>query len=454
MRKQAQGPRGLPIVGSMFQFANGRHQFLLDVAKNYGEISKFKIMNFNLHILSNPDHVQELFVKKKAHFIKADASRDNLRHLVGDGLLTSVGEYHTQQRKMVQPALHATRIHGYADTMVEIAENMLATWEVGSERDIHRDMMLITMEIVSRTLFGSDVLEDAIAVGEAMMVLQENSQRRFIPIFELPEWIETPQRKQVNEARATIDRVVMRFIKERRQEDDLDRGDLLSMLLLSEDENGNRMNDKEVRDEAVTLFSAGHETTSNALSWALYLLSQHPDIEAKLHEEVDTVLAGRRPTLTDLRELPYTNMIMKETLRLYPPAWTLMVRGIVEDVSLGDYNLPKGDAVFVSPYVMHRHPNLWDNPDSFNPERFSPENEKQHHKYQYIPFGGGEHICIGNSYAMMEAALVLATIAQKFHLRLMPDTEVNERALITLVPENGLPMRVLQREFVPEPVLA
>lgn len=453
MSKQPQGPKGLPIVGSMFQFASGRHKFLLDVATTYGEISQFTILNFDLHILSNPDHVQELFVKKKAHFVKADNSRDNLRHLVGDGLLTSVGDYHAQQRKMVQPALHATRIHGYADTMVDITKNMLATWEAGSERNIHQDMMMITMEIVSRTLFGSDVLEDAIAVGEAMMVLQENAQRRFIPIFELPTWIETPQRKRVNAARATIDRVVMRFIKERRNEGDLDRGDLLSMLLLSEDDNGNRMNDKEVRDEAVTLFSAGHETTSNTLSWALYLLSQHPEIEAKLHEEVDTVLGGRLPTLTDLRDLPYTNRVIKETLRLYPPAWTLMVRAIIEDVTLGEYDLPAGDAVFVSPYVMHRHPDLWDSPDTFDPERFSPENEKQHHKYQYIPFGGGEHVCIGNSYAMMEAALVLATIAQKFHLRLMPDTEVNERALITLVPENGLPMRVLQREFVPEPAM-
>ena len=315
-------PKGLPIVGNMFQFASGRHQFLLDVSKNYGEIAQFKIMNFNLHILSNPEHVKDFFVKKKSHFVKADRSRANLRHLTGDGLLTSIGDYHMQQRKMVQPSLHATRIHGYADTMVDITENMLATWEIGSERDIHKDMMLITMEIVSRTLFGSDVLEDAIAVGEAMMVLQESAQRRFIPIFELPAWIETPERKKANEARDTIDRVVMRFIKERRGEEDSDRGDLLSMLLLSEDENGNRMNDKEVRDEAVTLFSAGHETTSNALTWALYLISQHPDVEAKLQQEVDTVLAGRRPTLMDLRELPYTNMIIKETLRLYPPAWT------------------------------------------------------------------------------------------------------------------------------------
>ncbi|GAB5492505.1 MAG: cytochrome P450 [Phototrophicaceae bacterium] len=445
-------PKGLPIVGNMFQFASGRHKFLLDVSTNHGEAAQFKIMNFNLHILSNPEHVKDFFVKKKSHFVKADRSRDNLRHLTGDGLLTSIGDYHMQQRKMVQPALHATRIHGYADTMVDIAENMLATWDIGSERDIHQDMMLITMEIVSRTLFGSDVLDDAIAVGEAMMVLQEGAQRRFIPIFELPEWIETPERKKLNEARATIDRVVMKFIKERRAEGDSDKGDLLSMLLLSEDENGNRMNDKEVRDEAVTLFSAGHETTSNALTWALYLISQHPDVEAKLQQEVDTVLAGRRPTLMDLRELPYTNMIIKETLRLYPPAWTLMVRQIIEDVTLGDYHLPKGNAVIVSPYVLHHHPNLWDNPEAFDPERFSPENEKNHHKYQYIPFGGGEHVCIGNSYAMMEAALVLATIAQKYHLRLLPNAEVNDRALITLVPENGLPMRVLEREFVPEMV--
>ena len=184
-----------------------------------------------------------------------------------------------------------------------------------------------------------------------------------------------------------------------------------------------------------------------------YLISQHPEIEAKLFEEVDTVLAGRRPQLSDLRELSYTNMIMKETLRLYPPAWTLMPRAVTEDVELGDYHFPKGDAIFIAPYVLHHNPDLWDSPQEFRPERFSPENEKNHHRYQYIPFGGGEHVCIGNSYAMMEAVLVLATIAQKYQLRLKPGFEVTDRALITLVPENGMPMQVRERETILEPVL-
>ena len=443
-------PKGLPYFGNMFDFARGRHRYLLQLAKAQGEIAQFQILNFKLYILSNPDHVQEFFVKKKHHFVKADRSRENLRNLTGDGLLTSVGDYHMSQRKMVQPALHATRIHAYADTMVDITEAMLEKWQVGDERNIHHDMMLITMEIVSRTLFDTDVMDDAIAVGEAIMYLQENARRNFVPVFELPSWIETPSRKKAKAARATIDNVIERFIKERRAEGDADKGDLLSMLLLSEDETGRRMNDQEVRDEAVTLFSAGHETTSNALTWTLYLLSQHPEIERKLHQEVDTVLAGRRPTLSDLRDLTYTNMIIKEAMRLFPPAWTLMVRAIIEDVQFGDVTLPFGAGVFVSPYVMHRHPDLWDAPDEFRPERFSPENEKTHHKYQYIPFGGGEHICIGNSYAMMEAALVLATIAQKYQLRLRDNFEVSERALITLVPEDGMPMRIQQREAIIE----
>lgn len=453
MSKIAKGPGGLPFFGNFFDFSNGRHRYLSDLSKTYGEVATFRILKYKLHVLSNPDHVQELFVKKKKHFVKAERSRENLRRLAGDGLLTSVGDYHASQRKMVQPSLHATRIHAYADTMVEIAESMLEKWQDSDERNIHQDMMLITMEIVSRTLFASDVLDDAIAIGEAIMYLQENARRGFVDVIKLPDWLETPNQKKGKIARATIDSVIERFIQERRAEGDSDKGDLLSMLLLSEDDDGRRMNDKEVRDEAVTLFSAGHETTSNALTWALYLISQNPEVEAKLFEEVDRVLAGRPPQLSDLRELTYTNIIIKETLRLYPPAWTLMVRAVVEDVDLGEYHFPKGEGVFVSPYVLHRHPDLWDAPDEFRPERFSPENEKNYHKYQYIPFGGGEHVCIGNSFAMMEAALVLATIAQKYQLRLRPDFEVTDRALITLVPENGMPMQVLKRESILEPAL-
>jgi len=448
------GPAGLPVLGNMMDFARRRHHFLLDASKQYGEIAKVKIAKYHLYILSNPDHVQDFFVKKKNHFIKAERSRANLRGLTGDGLLTSVGDYHMSQRKMVQPALHATRIHAYADTMVEIAESMLEKWQIGVERNIHHDMMLITMEIVSRTLFGSDVMDDAIAVGEAIAFLQENARRNFVPLFELPEWLETPQRKRIKAARHTIDNVIERFVKERRSGDVTDTGDLLSMLLLGEDDDGNRMSDKEIRDEAVTLFAAGHETTSNALTWALYLLSQHPEVEAKLQQEVDTVLAGRRPTLADLRELTYTNMIIKETLRLFPPAWTLMVRGIVEDVQFDDYTLPAEHGIFVSPYVLHHHPDLWEEPERFIPERFTPEKEKTYHKYQYIPFGGGEHVCIGNSYAMMEAALVLATIAQRYELRLRPDFEVHERALITLVPADGMPMQIRERQNILEPSFA
>lgn len=454
MAKIPPGPAGLPILGNMLDFVSGRHRFLLEVAKQYGDIAKIKIAQYHLYILSNPVHVQDFFVKKKHHFTKAERSRENLRLLTGDGLLTSVGDYHMSQRKMVQPALHATRIHAYADTMVEIAESMLENWQIGQERDIHQDMMLITMEIVSRTLFGSDVMDDALAVGEAIAYLQERGRRRAIPMFELPDWVETPQRKKARVARATIDNVIERFIKERREQNTGDTGDLLSMLLLNEDDTGRRMNDKEVRDEAVTLFSAGHETTSNALTWAFYLLSQNPDAQAKLQQEIDTVLVGRRPTLADLRDLSYTNKVIKETLRLHPPAWTLMVRGITEDVQLGDYTLPAEHGIFVSPYVLHHHPDLWDEPEKFIPERFSPDKEKDYHKYQYIPFGGGEHICIGNSYAMMEAALVLATITQKYELRLRPEFEVTDRALITLVPANGMPMQIHARQTIAEPSLA
>jgi cytochrome P450 len=439
------GPTALPIFGNLLAFARSPHDFLQALAETYGDIARFRVSKFNAYLLTNPDYIQDVLVRKKDHFVKSERSRRNLAAFLGQGLLTSEGEYHAKQRKMVQPAFHATRIFAYADSMVSITESLLEQWGAESQRDIHHDMMRITMEIVSKNLFGSAVADDAMRVGEAMVVLQDMGNKAFTSLFRLSNWFNTPERRRADAATETINSVVLRFIRERRAQELIDTGDLLSMLLLSEDEEGQRMSEQQVRDEAVTLFSAGHETTSNALSWTFYLLSQNPQAEIRLYEELDRVLAGRRPSLADLKQLPYTEMLIKEALRLYPPAWALMTRQVVKDIQFGDYTIPKGSFAVVSPYTMHRSSRYWENPEAFMPERFSVENEAKMHKYQYFPFGGGTRVCIGNSFAMMEAQLVLATIASRYRLRMLPGHPVEAKSLITLLPSHGLKMQVEQR---------
>lgn len=441
------GPSALPIFGNLLSFAKSPNGFLFDLFEKYGEIVHFKVSKYHAYLLTNPDYIQDVLVRRKEYFVKSERSRRNLAAFLGQGLLTSEGEYHAKQRKMVQPAFHATRIFAYADSMVDITETFLQSWGEDSQRDIHHDMMRITMEIVSKTLFGSAVADDAMRVGEAMVVLQDIGNKAFTSLFRLSNWFNTPERRRADAASEIINSVVLRFIRERRAQEIVDTGDLLSMLLLSRDENGDLMNEQQVRDEAVTLFSAGHETTSNALSWTFYLLSENPDAEAKLHQELDRVLAGRAPTLADLKQLPYTEMVIKEALRLYPPAWALMTRRLVKDIQFGEYSLPKDVFVVVSPYTMHRHPDYWEAPDAFVPERFSPENEAKMHKYQYFPFGGGTRICIGNSFAMMEAQLVLATIASRYRLQMVAGHPVEPKAFITLLPAHGLKMHVEKRKI-------
>lgn len=446
----------LPIVSrlqrlfELIQFGNAPNHFMLHAILKRGDAVRFSILGRDAVIIADADMVQEMLIRKKHIFVKSELTRRVMSGLLGQGLLVSVGDYHSHQRKMIQPAFHATRIHAYAETMVDTAEAMIANWRDGANRDLHADMMQVTMEVVAKTLFGAgDVLDDVIAVGEAMVILQDSANRSLRSFVNLPYWANSKYYDRVIEAGETVDRVVMRFINDRRASGATETGDLLSMLLLSEDENGQRMTDKEVRDEAITLFSAGHETTSNALTWTFYLLGEHPEIAQKLYQELDAVLGGRRPTLDDLRNLPYTHQILKEAIRLYPPAWTLTGRTALEDTSLGEFAIPKGATVFAAPYVFHHHPKYWDEPEAFKPERFA--DESTFHRYQYFPFGAGEHICIGNSYAMMEAAFVLATIASRYEVAPISNQPAAERALITLMPKHGIQMRVTQRtpELVP-----
>jgi cytochrome P450 len=452
--KAVPGPgRSFPF-GSAMDFAKDPTRFLNGLADEYGDFVRFYFFGRSLYMVNNPDYIREVLVTKADAFPKADRDIAILSKFLGNGLLTSGGDFHKKQRKLAQPIFHHRRIQSYGHTMVDYTNRLLDNWQDGESRQICDDMMSLTMFIVSKTLFDAnmdDMASQTEMIGHAIDDLQAISNDEYKSLYFWPEWVPTRNNRRRKAARTVIYGTIDSLIAERRAAavDGRvpDTGDLLSMLLLARDDEGQSMSDNQVRDELVTLFAAGHETTSNALAWSWYLISQHPVVEAKLHQEIDAVLNGRLPTLEDLPDLPYTEMVLKEAMRLYPPAWTLNTRQAVEDTIVSDYLVPKDRLIFVAPYVMHRRPEFFPEPERFDPQRFTPENEKALPRYAYIPFGAGPRVCIGNAFAMMEAHLILATIAQRFRLELDPEQEVEINPLITLSPKYGLKMRVVKREM-------
>jgi cytochrome P450 len=366
-------------------------------------------------------------------------------------LFTNDGDFWKRQRKLVQPAFHTRRIGAYAETMVEYAQDAIRDWRAGETVEVDLAMNALTMRIIAKTLFDADVSAEAREAGKAIATVLEDVNERLNQVVPLPRWVPTSKNRRFYAAVDRLNRLIQRFIDERRKSGD-DKGDLLSMLLMAQDaDDGGVMTDKQVRDEAMTLFGAGHETTAVAMTWTWYLLSQHPEVEAKLHAELDSVLAGRAPTLAHLPRLPYTEMVLKESMRLYPPAFTV-IREVTTPFTLGGYDFTPGSVIIVNIYGIHRDARFFPDPDRFDPERFAPENEKRLPKYVYLPFGGGPRICIGNAFAMMEAALLLATIAQRWTFRLAPGQVVEPQRKFTIRPKYGMKMIVEPRQ--PAPALA
>lgn len=445
------GPPGELLFGNIREFGRDRLRFVTENHRQYGDVVHARFFNRNLYMLYDPDDIQYVLVKAPEKFEKSPLLKKATQLALGNGLLLSEGAFHKRQRKLAQPAFHHQRIANYADVMVAYTERMLADWQQGDQRDMHHEMMKLTMEIVAKTLFDADVSQEADSIGEAITTAIELASARMSRPLALPLWIPTPTNRRTRQAVAVVDARIQQIIAQRRAHP-ADQGDLLSMLLLAKDEEtGAYMNDQQVRDEAMTLFIAGHETTANALAWTLYLLAQHPDVSAKLVAELDTVLAGRSATMQDLRQLTYTDQVVKESMRLYPPAW-IFARLAIEDVTLGGYPVEKGSVVMVSSYALHRDPRYWAAPETFDPDHFAPGWEERVPRYAYIPFGGGPRVCIGNSFAMMEAVLCLATIMQRCRLSLIPGQQITPEPLITLRPDPGIDMRVHLRERVPAAV--
>ena len=428
------GPNEVLKRWSFGPLNNNPLEYFTGIAREYGDIAGLRILNFKTIFINHPDLIEEVLVTNARLYSKGRVLRAN-RHVFGEGLLTSEGEFWLRQRRLSQPAFHRARIASYAATMVEYAQRMMDGWRSGEERDVHREMLRLTLQIVGKTLFDTDVERDAQEVGKSLELLLEIGANFRRTIF-VPHWLPTPANLRVKREVAQIEKILYRIIADRRASG-RDAGDLLSMLLAARDDDGSKMTDKQLRDETITLFLAGHETTASTLSWTWWLLAQNPAVEKKLHAELDAVLGDRAPSLDDLPKLVYTGHVITESLRLYPAAWGL-ARLVVEDHEIAGYPVTKGMGVAMAQWVVHRDPRWYDAPEEFRPERWENDLMKRLPRFAYFPFGGGARQCIGNAFALMEAALILATIAQKFRLRLVPNHPVVPLASITLRPRHGV----------------
>ena len=421
-------------------------RFFEFLAKTYGPIAYYRIGRENIIFLNDPELIKEILVTQHQNFTK-ERTQQRMKILVGEGLITSEGKFHLRQRRLAQPAFHRSRISTYAATMVERAMRVRERWqaETKPERDIALEMMHLTLSVVGKTLFDSDVdseVEEIAAEVNAVMRLYNFLVA--LPQAERLLRYPIPGLRRFRKARSRLDKTVYRMIHEHRQ-GKVDRGDLLSMLMAAEYDDGTRMDDDQLRDEVMTIFLAGYETTANALTWTWYLLSQNPEAEARLHMEIDSALGGHLPTFDDLPRLRYTEMVIAESMRLYPPAWA-MGRRAINDFELGEYFLPAKTNVYFSPYIVQRSSQFFPEPLRFDPERFTPEAKAARNRFAYFPFGGGTRQCIGESFAWMELVLVVATIAQRWKLSLVPGHPVEPQALITLRPKFGMKMRLQQRQ--------
>jgi enediyne biosynthesis protein E7 len=441
-RRLPPGPRGHPILGALPAFRSDIVKAIVDGWREYGDVVAFRGRG-PMILVAHPDHVQHVMQDRHQNYPHPKEFNQKFKCALGEGLITSEGEYWLRHRRMMQPAFHRNRITAFADLMVESTHAMLERWRPRAERgeplEVRSEMMRVTLSILARALFSTDWTEDAPAVEPAVTTMLGFLDRRLLSMIDLPESVPTSINRAFVQARETLDTLIYDLIKERRRSGE-DAGDLLSMLLQARDEEtGEGMTDQQVRDEVITIIIAGHETVSSALTWTWYLLSRHAEAGRRLREELATVLAGRSPGPEDLPGLQYTTMVLEESMRLYPPLW-LLSRSPVEGDEIGGYHIPAGCTVFVCPFVTHRHPAVWDNPEGFAPERFSPESSAGRPRYGYFPFAGGPRRCIGLAFGMMEMQIIVAMVAQRYRLDLVPGHPIALQSDITLRPRHGMMM--------------
>lgn len=438
----APGLRG-PFSG--FPLLSNPLPFIEKLFREYGDVVSVRFLNFPVFIVADPDGIKHILQDNHRNYTK---SQDYaiLARLLGQGLVTSEGSLWLRQRRLMQPMFHRQKIATFGAMMTDCALSMLNRWDRIVRRheavDVTGEMMHLTLEIVGRALLTMDLTDRADTIGRAMTIANERFGQ--FDVGMIAPWLPTVKNFRFRRAVDELRQIVLDIIAHRRREN-RDYGDLLSMLITARDEEtGEAMSNEQLRDEILTLILAGHETTANALSWTWYLLSQHPEVERKLHAELDGVLDGRPPAITDLNNLNYTGMVIDEAMRLYPPVWAIG-RRVIEDDEISGYAIPRGSNVMLSQWITHRHPKFWESPERFEPERFSAERATGRPRYAYFPFSGGPRQCIGNIFALTEANLVLAAVGQKFSLRLVPGHRVEPHPLVTLRPRYGLKMTLEPR---------
>ncbi len=440
------GPAGDPLLGNLRPLMSDTLGFLAKLSREYADpLVYIKVPTRAVYLLNSPDTIQQVLVKDHASVRKGPALRNNTYPAFGDGLLTSEGTLHDRQRRLIQPALHSTRVESYAGIMVDDTARMLENWACAPRRDINADMMGLTMNIVARALFGADLWDAQGALGEAVGRGMEILGRRIAkpPALRMPDFVPTPENRLRKRILTLLNGTIYGIIEQRRAHppaDDAEQGaDLLALLLAARDEDGSRMTDRQLRDEVMTLFLAGHETTANVLSWTFWLVATHPAVQQRMADEAAAVLGERAPTLADVALLTYTEQVFKEGLRLYPPAWATS-RQTTAPLEIAGYPIAPGSTLVISPYALHRSPHYFEQPDCFLPERFAPDARASIPRYAYLPFGAGPRGCVGTHFAMLEAVIILVMTVQRYRLEPLPGHSPQPHALITLRPRGGLPL--------------
>ena len=436
------GPKGTLLGGNVRQFRAALLNFLLETAREYGPLASFRIGPRRVFLASGPDLIEQVLVTDAKHYIKHFGARA-FKPVLGNGLVTSEGAFWHRQRKLIQPAFLKIRVQSYAQIMAELTDQMLDSWFPGKSVQIDYEFEALTSKIALKTLFDLEDPGDRQRFSGTLKLAFELMNVRLRRIFKLPLWVPTPANLRLRGAVGELDRTVEGFIASGRSRRDVG-DDLLSRLLVAQHEDGTRMSDLQLRDEAMTLYLAGHETTALTLAWSWYLLSQNPNVENKLVSEWQHVLAGATPTADQLHRLPYTAAVIAESMRLYPPVYVIG-REATDDLELGGYRVKRGYTVLMSQWVNHRDPGYFPEPEEFRPERWENGLAKRIPKFAYYPFGGGQRLCVGSSFALMEAAIILAAVGQRYRFTLDPDAVIGIKPQITLLPANGIPATLERR---------
>lgn len=447
-KRQPPGPKPAIFGRHARQLVNNPLHLLEQCSAEYGNFVALRLLGRRFFILNHPDYIKHVLVTNQGNYQKGRAL-EVTKDIIGQGLLTSEGAFHQQQRRLMQPAFHRSQVAAYAQTMVRLTGDHTAYWQHGQSLNLHQQIMQLTMKIVAQTLFGADISRQNKELVHAL----DNLMNDFgffdvTPLGRLAGKLPTRRNRQRREWLRALDSAIYEFIGQG-QSDGLQNDTLLSMLLAAHLSEETELSLGQIRDEVMTLFIAGHETTANAIVWTFYLLAQHPSVEARLHTEVDELLQGQPPTAEDARRLKYTRMVLSEAMRLYPPAWAIG-RLAINDDEIGGYHIPANSTVLLSQWIMHRHPAYWDAPLTFNPDRFDPDEQLPHNRrprYAYFPFGGGPRACIGESFAWMEGILLIAMLAQQFRFEMASNAVVDPQPGITLRPRHGLPVVVKLRPY-------